>query len=335
MNCLRILYRHYPIRRLYSSREALLLDMMTHTVSTDTLFDLVGIPKKGSIQLNENSYDFDPVDPKNHWLYGAFLAFQKLKSQGLSPETFATIGTGSGLDSIGAYEILHPKKIFQTDIHPNVIDLAQKNVSEFVQGRAQVETLLGDLCMPLVERNIKVDFLYANIPNIPSEVSVLDGKTSASRFERTNESCPEEFEKWLLALQYKFLIQAKQVLNKNGTIAVAIGERLPKEILEKLFADTGYISERLITLYKVQTEPEEILSGYAEQELKSGVEFEFYDHEKALPVWQQEGEGKNLSIDEIRNILRPFCLNAKQALRLFKEEENKVGHIYSVFNVFK
>lgn len=302
-------------------------------VQVDSLFDSVGLQYHGVVYLNENTYDFDPLDPKNHWLYGAFLAFLRLRNEGFNPHVFATIGTSSGTDSIGAYEIFHPAKIFQTDIHTNVIAVAESNVSSVIGSDTSVETLLGDLCTPLIERGIKVDLLYANIPNIPSLHPVLEGKKSSSRFNPSEDSSPEKYSQWLLALQYRFLTQAKKVLNPSGVIAIAIGDRVPSQILEELFADTGYVSSELVNIYKKQTEPEEVLVGYAEQESQTDVEFDFYDHEKAVAIWQNECEGKDLSIEKIKTILLPFRISATEALRNWREQGRSAGHVYSIFKL--
>ncbi len=135
--------------------------------------------------MNENTYDFDPKNPKDSWLYPAFLGFQELKKQGFKPNSFATIGTGSGIDSIGVYELFHPKEIYQIDIHPNITEIAHRNAKALIGDGSKIETFLGDLCQPLIERKIKVDLVYANIPNLPSKESVFDKKVAASQFNGT------------------------------------------------------------------------------------------------------------------------------------------------------
>ena len=303
-------------------------------VKIDTLFQAVGIHAAGFVLLNDNTYDFDPNNPENNWLYGAFLGFKKLMKEGLNPKTFCTIGTSSGVDSIGADKVFQLAEIFQTDIHPNVIDVAHKNTSGFVGKSTKVKTLLGNLCEPLIERGISVDLLYANIPNIPSEKPVLNKKTSSSRFQV--QASPESikiFDKWFLSLQHQFLKQAKSVLNMNGVVLVAIGDRVPCFVMQELFEKNGYKSSELVNIYKVQTEPEEVITGYAEQEILENIEFDFYDHEKASMVWQKECMGKNLSVEEIKKILQPFHLSAFEALRQFRERGRSVGHIYSIFKL--
>ncbi|MFI5205706.1 MAG: hypothetical protein ACHQVK_02090, partial [Candidatus Paceibacterales bacterium] len=195
-----------------------------------------------------------------------------------------------------------------------------------------IETFLGDLCQPLIKRSIKVDLVYANIPNVPSLESVWDKKVTASQFaERDFEDCPEIFQKWFLSLQYLFLKQAKQVLKPGGVVVNAVGARVPYEILEQLYPLNGYKVSELVSLYKIQSEPEDTLAGYAKDEADQNVEFDFYDHEKAWPFWQQQLEGKNLKTPELKQALKEFRITAKQALEAFDKQGKQAGHVCSIF----
>ncbi len=282
--------------------------------------------------MNENTYDFDPKNPKDSWLYPVFLGFQALKKQGFNPESFATIGTGSGIDSIGAFELFHPKEIYQIDIHPNVPEVAHKNAKSLIGEGAKIETFLGDLCQPLIERKIKVDLVYANIPNVPTSESVFDKKVTASQFlKRDIEDCPEILQKWFLTLQYLFLKQAKQVLKNGGVVVNALGARVPYNVMMQLYEATGYNVSELVSIYKIQSEPEDTLYGYSKDEKELGVEFDFYNHEKALPFWKAELEYKNLSTQELKEALKPFRINATQALVAFEKHGKQAGHICTIF----
>ncbi len=307
------------------------MTMKTWTLEVGDLFRHIGIVKTGLVEMNENTYDFDPKNPKDSWLYPVFLGLQELRRQGFKPQSFATIGTGSGIDSIGVYELFHPKEIYQIDTHPNVPEIAHKNAQTLIGAGANIETFLGDLCQPLIEKGIKVDLVYANIPNIPSQGSVFDKKVAASQFiERDPEDCPEIFQKWFLTLQYLFLKQAKQVVNPGGVVVDAIGVRVPYEFLEQLFTSNGYKVEELISMYKIQSEPEDTLQEYSQHEYSVGIEFDFYDHEKAWPFWQEKFEGKKLTTPQLKEALKPFRISATQAFSAFKKEGKQAGHICSI-----
>ncbi len=304
---------------------------MNWTLEIDPLFQTAGLKTKGTVLMNENTYDFDPKNPKDSWLYPVFLGLRELKRQGFTAESFATIGTGSGIDSIGAYELFSPKEIYQVDIHPNIPDIADKNAKALIRGRTKIKTFLGDLCQPLIKRGIKVDLAYANIPNIPSQESVFYKKVAASKFMvRDYEDCPEVFKKWCLSLQYLFLKQAKQILKPGGVVVNAVGARVPYEILEQLYGSLGYKTSELTSLYKIQSEPEDTLAGYAKDEV-DGVEFDFYDHELAQPFWQKNLENKNLNTPRLKEALKPFRISATQALSIFENKGKQAGHICGIF----
>lgn len=296
------------------------------------IFKAVDLTSSGLVEMNENTYDFDPKEPKDSWLYPAFIGLKKLRDQGFKADSFATIGTGAGIDSIGVYELFHPKQIYQIDIHPNIVDVADRNVKQVIGVGATIQTFLGDLCQPLVERAIKVDLVYANIPNIPSVEPVFDKKVAASQFaSRKTEDCPELFQKWYLTLQYLFLKQAKLVLNPGGVSVNAVGIRVPYEIVEQLYASLGYMTVELASVYKIQSEPEDTLLGYAQQEAAMGVGFDFYDHELAWPFWQKELESQNLTSPQIKKALEQFRISATQAWQAFKKDGKQAGHIAAIF----
>ena len=306
--------------------------MKTWTLDVGDLFKTLGMEKTGIVEMNGNTYDFDPKNPEDSWLYPVFLGFQELKKQGFKAESFATIGTGSGIDSIGVHELFHPKKIYQIDIHPNIPEIADRNAKSLIGNSTDVETFHGDLCQPLIERGVKVDLVYANIPNIPSSEPVFDGKVAASQFViRDAEDCPEILQKWYLTLQYLFLKQAKLALNPSGVIVNAVGARVPYEILEQLYAANNYEVSELVSIYKIQSEPEDTLKEYSEHELESGIEFDFYDHEKAWLLWQNELKNKKWTTPELKEVLAPYRITATQARKAFEKEGKQAGHVCSIF----
>jgi methylase of polypeptide subunit release factors len=305
--------------------------MKTWNLDVKSLFDSVGIKKKGLVILNENAYDFNPENPGDSWLYPAFLGFNELKKSGFKPESFATIGTGAGVDSIGVFEIFHPKRIYQIDIHPNVPKIAQENAQQWVSSKAIVETFLGDLCEPLIKKKIKVDLVYANIPNIPTSKKPLDKKVSASQFlAREYPDVPTVFQKWYLTHQYLFLKQAKNVVTEKGVVVDAIGIRVPYKHVLELFTENGYDVEELVSIYKIQSEPEDTLEGYAKHEKEAGVEFDFYDHEKAGIYWQKNLKGKRLATPELKEALKQFRISATEAFKNWQKSGKQAGHICSI-----
>ncbi len=119
-------------------------------------------------------------------------------------------------------------------------------------------------------------------------------------------------------------------MNPEGVVVDAIGARVPYEILEQLFTANDYKVNELISLYKIQSEPEDTLLGYSRGEKNLGIEFDFYDHEKAWPFWQENFEDKKLTTPQIKEVLKPFRISATQALNAFEERGKQAGHICSI-----
>lgn len=287
---------------------------------------------EGIVQMNTHTYDFNPSKPQDNRLYSAFLWFKELQKKWFIVKDFATIGTGPWIDSIGVYELFHPKNIYQIDIHPYVTDIAHNNATSLINNETIIETYVWDLCEPLIERDIKVDLLYANIPNIPSSGSVFSQKVSSSKFtERNTEDCPEVLQKRLLTLQYLFLKQAKEVLKAGGTIVHALWARMPYEIIKLLYHTHNYQIHELVNTYKIQTEAKDILESYAQKEKEEEIEFDFYDHEKAWPC-REEGQKnkKTWTINELKEYLSPYKISATQAYKRFIKDEKQAGHICSI-----
>ncbi len=285
-------------------------------VDASPLFRAAGISKDVKVDMPDHAIDNDLVGKiKRGWAYGAFLAFREYRKRYGKPSSFATIGTGVGIDAIGACEILQPEKLIITDIHPEIPSLAKQNLKN--NGScADAIALTGDLCHPLVENNLQVDLLYANLPNVPSEEPVLVGRRSATYFQGKIH-CPDVFEHHLLSHQYSFLRQAKSALEKGGAVISAIGGRLPYEILTDLFAKAGYAMQELVSTFKYQTEPEDVLSGYAKAEKQYGTEFDFYHYPEAQEKWLQFGAAR-LTGAEIKEDLRQHRVSATEAWGLYR-----------------
>jgi len=110
------------------------------------------------------------------------------------------VGTGPGIDAIGAKTILDPKVTVMTDVHPNVVPLAAENFRRF-HPDAKHTALLGNLCEPLRQQGILADVIYANLPNIPAddEQEILQGTHSATFIPSSSlKHVPEQYNKYLL-----------------------------------------------------------------------------------------------------------------------------------------
>lgn len=279
------------------------------------------------------SYVSNIEDPRNHWLYYAFRGFEVLKKRNISLEHFVTIATGPGIDAIGAMEILKPDRITVTDLVPAAIARAKENITRYQirSKKIPVSYLIGNLCEPLGDD--KADVIYANIPNIPIQPEkrskLMDGITAATFFDpNTVKDIPQQLNRYLLALQYTFLLQAKRNLRTGGRAVINLGVRVPINMVKELFNRAGYEYEVLFFGFKVQTEPLDTIPGYARHE-KDEVSFSYYPYGKTIIKLTQEKSTQNLN--ELIAVLKPLRVSANKALQLVRRGE-KVGHIVAVLS---
>lgn len=302
------------------------MNKSSYKLNLSSLFNAVGIPRNGEVTITEQTYEFDPKRPKNYWLYPAFLGFQKYAKHNIVT-SFATIGTGGGIDAIGAYEIFKPKRIIATDIHPKIPPLAKNNIQKNIPKHVELLVMRGDLCQPLINQKIKVDLVYANLPNLPCNHLPSKKNANVSYYKKRNiVNVPKKFQKYNMTLQYLFLKEAKKVINKDGAVIDAIGGRIPYKILRELFTTNGYKFIELASVYKLQTEPYFELKGYAEAEKKYGVEFDFYRYIEAQEHWLKI-ENKKLNGQKLKKELKKYRVNATTAYAAYLKNGSQFGRV--------
>ncbi len=302
------------------------MDKINYELDLAPLFKTVGITKSGKVNITENTYEFDPKLPKNYWLHVAFLGFQNYAKHN-KIKSFATVGTGGGIDAIGAYEIFKPKKIIATDVHPEIPALAKKNIQNNIPNNIELTVMQGDLCQPLIKQKMKVDVVYANLPNLPCDNLPKVRKANISYFEKRDiESVPKKFQRYNMTLQYLFLKEAKKVINKGGAVIDAIGGRIPYKIIKELFIVNGYKFSELASVYKLQTEPYFELKGYAEAEKKYCIEFDFYYYTEAQKHWLKI-ENKKFNGPKLKKELKKYRVNATEAYTAYLKDGSQFGRV--------
>ena len=227
-------------------------------------------------------------------------------------------------------EILSPKKVIVTDLVPAAIKSAKKNVARYQKTgkKIPVSFVVGNLCDPLGDN--KADIIYANIPNIPIKSDrknqLLDGITASTFFDLgLVNGVPEKINKHLLALQYKFLQQAKDHLTQNGIVVINLGARFPIKIIDQLFDMAGYDYDVLYFGFKKQTEIKDTIPGYSQNE-KNGIIFTYYPYKQAIKLL------KNKHIKNVENLiktLKPLRISATEALKRSRKGED-MGHIVTL-----
>ncbi len=316
--------------------------METTEQDVSELFRECGIERQVVITLNEHMYTLK-TNAQDNWLFYTFFGFKELHKclvqEGKVPKRMAIIGTGNGLDALGAYSTIDGiEQLLITDIDQRVIGLSRENVEKNIPDcspEPRVHALVGDLCKPFSGRNLKVDLVYANLPNLPSEEeNINEGYKLSSLYKKGKDDLitSKNAKDYLLAMQELFLHSAKGILNPGGSVLSIIGGRVPYELFSIMFSEAGFRLEELCSGFKRQTEPEIVIPEYANAE-RDDVEFSFYHyaevrkHLKKLDISNPTTkiDGMELSI-----ALRDYRVSAREALNLYRQGTD-VGHTVHFF----
>lgn len=233
------------------------------------------------IGLTDRSYLPKSNDLRSDWVASvATPAFKALAQTGASVPRFCTIGTGAGLDALAAIEILKSDTVAFTDLHQDVVDRARHNILDNLRPDVRVELIsgAGDILAPLAGEADNFDVIYENLPNIPlSEAGdIRDGQTSSTFITKRSEAIPKFAEQYLITLHYLALEQARPMLRSGGRVLSSIGGRVPLRQILNLAEHTGYHGNILTYTWKRQSEPEEVIGGYAAWEARGHGPFHFY-----------------------------------------------------------
>ena len=311
-----------------------------------TLFSSVGIETPQQITIQQSpgeTYDLEPR-PEDNWVYAALLGLKelnrRLEVEGRACRHFITVGTGPGIDAIGAYHIFHPDFIRVTDINERAAQIALENLRANLPKDSHVVSACS--AGNLLEVDLKdwdtptqtppVDVIYANLPNIPAkDVDIKSSKAATYIDEKLLQGCPENLDRYLLALQYKFLQQAHKVLSQGGSAVIALGARVPYLAIHKLFAAAHLRFEELFATLKVQTQPEDVIPGYANAENERAVTFTFYDYDQVLASGLLNAP---MTGEQMQQQLQPYALSSQQAL-VARQQGKRIGHIVSILRGIK
>jgi len=128
--------------------------------------------------------------------------------------TVVDVGTGSGALAVTLSALCPHATVYATDMSPAALAIAHQNAALH---NANVIFYEGDLLLPLLERDIHVDLIMANLPYIPSNevptlavsqyepVLALDGGVDG------------------LDLVRRLLVQAQSLINPHGLTLLEIG----------------------------------------------------------------------------------------------------------------
>ena len=289
-----------------------------------------------SIEVADHAYLPKTEDIKSDWVaYIAAPAFKLIREKlGHDIDSFVSIGTGSGIDVLTGIELLGAKRVGFTDLQRSVVAAAAQNVRSNIKETSKIEFEFGngDLLQPLQNGKRNYDVIYENLPNVPlaNNTKIEDKRNSGHYLEKREEAIPEFVHEQMLDLHYLALKQARDYLAKNGAVYSTLGGRVPLNAFIKLGELAGLRSEIFTYSWKVQAEPEDVISGYAAQEKAGLGPFRFYraeDLQKAFANISVKDSGKRAF--EIEKTLDSVKLTATAAYEAFKKGE-VIGHTVAV-----
>ena len=288
-----------------------------------------------SIEVADHAYLPKTEDIKSDWVaYIAAPAFKLIREKlGHDIESFVSIGTGSGIDVLTGIELLGAKRVGFTDLQRSVVAAAAQNVrNNLKSNNIEFEFGDGDLLQPLQNGKRNYDVIYENLPNVPlaSNTKIEDKRNSGHYLEKRIELIPEFVHEQMLDLHYLALKQARDYLAENGAVYSTLGGRVPLNAFIKLGELAGLRSEIFTYSWKVQAEPEDVISGYAAQEKAGLGPFRFYradDLQKAFANVSVKDSGSRAF--EIEESLDSVKLSATAAYEAFKKGE-VIGHTVAV-----
>ncbi|RAH70058.1 uncharacterized protein BO66DRAFT_323337 [Aspergillus aculeatinus CBS 121060] len=295
------------------------------------------------ISLSDLSYQPKVERPTADWaVMAAFQAFRSFQLAGYSPvRRFATIGTGSGTDAVGALEVFFPEltSITMTDLSPEVVATAKLNLisavhdaRKTIQAVALEATALTGYCLEPLKGQQVFDLIYENLPNIPlpEGATLLEDQTSSTYFSGADlpYQIPPFVASALLDLHYTSLVQARafSLLSASGVILSSIGGRVPIATILAL-ADTAGFAGRILSMsWKVQSEPDSVIGGYAAQQQQGLGPFYFYRTTTLRCIFHgRTPAGAALRALQIERELLSERIDAVTALELHQEGV-ELGH---------
>jgi SAM-dependent methyltransferase len=283
------------------------------------------------IEVTEHSFLPSIDELLSDWVATiATPAFKRIRHQQGAQAAFCSIGTGVGLDALAAIEILGATEIGVTDVHEDVVAAAAANIRANLKNPAgiRVEAGFGDLLQPLAAFRPRYDLIYENLPNVPIEetADLAAARTSSGHMPPRPEPVPDLLSRNLLALHYVALLQAKDFLRPGGAVLSLIGGRIPLSVFHEMGRLAGYCSEIYTYGWKIQTDPEAMISGHLAQQKNGLGPYHFYlAHRLAAAFADVSLEDSGKAAREIEQRLRPDALDPEQALAAWRRGET-IGH---------
>ncbi|OGZ02728.1 MAG: hypothetical protein A2946_04075 [Candidatus Liptonbacteria bacterium RIFCSPLOWO2_01_FULL_53_13] len=286
---------------------------------------------------------------EENWAFFTAIGMKRLKrifeKEGYEVKDIGIVGICSGVEGIAVVYIFKDtlKKLIVTDIDAEILNGTVVNIGNSAKKFGiEVVPLIGSFCEPIEKMGDVVDFVHANVPNLPSsgteDLSMGAEKGTflpAQLYEGYNP--PEKFLSYAMGAQYAYLQSARKILRPGGTVITELGGRMPLNLIPELFDECGFDFQEVYVGFKEQTEALIDFEGYHKIEEQYGVLFEFYlfeESRKALAATGYTNATSTLSGAEMKRILEPYKISAGKALELYKQGIAS-GHTVHLFRGIK
>jgi hypothetical protein len=315
-------------------------------VDVTPLFDKAGIPVSSPIQIIE-TVGMYPYKEKieDNWAYYTAVGVKRFKetlaNEGKRVKDIGIVGICSGVEGIAVIQVFKDglEKLIITDVDDEILEGTVFNLANTSKDtRVEIIPLVGSFCEPIEQQKLLVDFVHANIPNLPArETEDLSKGAEKGTFLPAqlydNYDPPPEFEGWALAAQYAYLTSARKIISKGGSVITELGGRVPYSEIRNLFEAVELKMEEVIVGFKEQTEALIDFEGYHRLEKAHGTHFEFYKYKESVKLLEEKGLSQpsyNVSGEEVKRLLEPYKVSAGEALELF-HQGTAVGHTVHLF----
>ena len=313
--------------------------MKTIEIDAKPLFDLAGVEMPlDSVCIGEMSkvtYEFQQENLKANWSYATFRAFVELRNRlGSAVDHVFLHAVGNGVEAIAAQYLFEPEYLSVSDINADALKIAVENIiaNDIELSIAESSDLFQNSELVRFLESQRPSIAFANLPTIPKSGVDTQTEDAASYYEeKYNQDCPELLQHLGLGLNYHFLRQVGAFQDSGDSAVIALGGRWSWEYVEQLFREAGYANvEQLFSMVKVQTQPEDVIPGYAELNRKYDIGAFFIALQKVDPE-QFESSG-NLGVS-FEKSLTHAKITAEIAEKQIGKQE--FGHILYVVRGIK
>ena len=122
------------------------------------------------------------------------------------------------------------------------------------------------------------DLVYENLPNLPAPTGDRAGARDQHRtvLRRAAAGVEQGFDRYLLSLHHRCLLEARPHVRPGGGVLTAIGGRMPHEVAFDLHGANSFEPELLAFDVKRPVEPALVIPPYARAEESGDAAFTFY-----------------------------------------------------------